>query len=376
MASATGETPTLSEQVATFAKTRSKYELAWVAKSDFLYSKGYLLRPRYLDGWVPSWEKTGQRPQQCEDFHNLPLRPNLIDATRRSDGKLVYIKRVHTDSKELRIASSFSKQPLKDHPANHCVPVVDSFEDDDNPSISYLVMPFLRYTDDPPFELVDDVLDVVDQLVEGIAFMHAEGVAHRDCAYKNLMMDGASLYPKGFHPVLSNFLPDARTKAKPYARFTAPQPVKYYFVDFGISESFAVDQTSRLVVGTDGLDADVPELSDSKPYDPFKVDIFILGNFFKQQIFNRYANVEFLASFVESMTALDPESRPDAAVVLQQWQRAKAGVTLPQRTQCLKERSDHAGGVGFFLLPFLSAGPVLLIKGMFSNARWTRALRQ
>ncbi|KAI0693495.1 kinase-like domain-containing protein [Cytidiella melzeri] len=376
MTSSIREVATPDEQAAIRGKNRSQHELAWAAKSDFLHGKGYLLRPRYLNGWVPSWERTGEWPQQCEDFYRLPLRPNLIDATRRSDGKLVYIKRVLTDSKELRIAQSFSKQPLKDHPANHCVPVVDSFEDDANTRISYLVMPFLRYTDDPPFELVDDVLDIVDQLFEGIAFMHAEGVAHRDCAYKNIMMDGSSLYPKGFHPVVSNLLPDVRTTAKPYARFTAPQPVKYYFVDFGISESFAVDQTSRLVVGTDGLDADVPELSDDKPYDPFKVDIFILGNFFKQQIFNRYANVEFLASFVESMTALNPESRPDAAVILQQWQRAKAGVTLPQRTQYLKERSDHTGGAGFFLLPFLSAGPVLLIKGMFSNARWTRALRQ
>ncbi|KAI0693496.1 kinase-like domain-containing protein [Cytidiella melzeri] len=376
MASSTGEELTLSAQVSNYAKIRSEHELAWAAKADFLHGKGYLLRPRYLNGWKPSWEGTGKRPRQCEDSYRLPLRPNLIDATRRNDGKLVYIKRVSSDSKEMMIAKLFSSQSFKDHPANHCVPVVDSFEDDNNARISYLVMPFLRYTDDPPFELVDDVLDVVDQLLEGIAFMHAEGVAHRDCAYKNIMMDGTSLYPKGFHPVLTDSLPDMRAKAKPYARFTAPQPVKYYFVDFGISESFAVDQTSRLVVGTDGLDADVPELSDDKPYDPFKVDIFILGNFFKQQIFNRYANVEFLASFVETMTALDPESRPDAAVVLQQWQRAKAGVTLPQRTQYLKERSDHTGGVGFFLLPFLSAGPVLLIKGMFSNARWTRALRQ
>jgi hypothetical protein len=101
------------------------------------------------------------------------------------------------------------------------------------------------------------------------------------------MMNGMSLYPNGFHPVLSDFTPDLRKKTHHYARFTAPKPVKYYFVDFGISESFPVEQEiSPRVTGTDGLDAEVPELSEDVPYDPFKVDIFILGNFFKKQLYN------------------------------------------------------------------------------------------
>ncbi len=100
------------------------------------------------------------------------------------------------------------------------------------------------------------------------------------------MMDGTSLYPKGFHPIVTNYTPDVRNEAKPYARFTAPTPVKYYFVNFGISESLAVEGTSLRASGTDGLGPDVPELSGSEPYDPFKVDIFILGNFFKKYLFD------------------------------------------------------------------------------------------
>lgn len=30
-------------------------ELRWAAQFDFLKSRGYLLRPRYRPGWVPSW---------------------------------------------------------------------------------------------------------------------------------------------------------------------------------------------------------------------------------------------------------------------------------------------------------------------------------
>ena len=89
------------------------------------------------------------------------------------------------------------------------------------------------------------------------------------------------MFPKGFHPLANLFLPDNIN------RFAPMEPrcsvaVTYYFVDFGISTLFAEDDTNRLVTGIDGLDEQVPELSDDIPYDPFKVDIFILGNMFRQ----------------------------------------------------------------------------------------------
>ena len=53
-----------------------------------------------------------------------------------------------------------------DDPANHSVPILDTFEDTVNKSISYLVMPFLRLTDSPRFEVVEEVLDFADQILE------------------------------------------------------------------------------------------------------------------------------------------------------------------------------------------------------------------
>ena len=91
------------------------------------------------------------------------LRPLLVDATRISDGKLVYIKEVRTADLESSIALMLS---AIDDPANHSVPILDTFEDAVNKSISYLVMPFLRLTDDPRFEVVEEVLDFADQILE------------------------------------------------------------------------------------------------------------------------------------------------------------------------------------------------------------------
>lgn len=90
----------------------------------------------------------------------------LIDATRISDGTLVYIKRVATDSDEFKIALMFSSQDCRLDDKNHCVPIIDHFEDTADTKFSYMVMPFLRPVDSPPFETVEDVVNFVDQILE------------------------------------------------------------------------------------------------------------------------------------------------------------------------------------------------------------------
>ena len=62
--------------------------------------------------------------------------------------------------------------------------------------------------------------------------------------------------------------------------------VKYYFADYGISSYFPPTSQTRLVVGTKGRDQDVPELSNEVPYDPFKVDIFTIGNELRQLFYD------------------------------------------------------------------------------------------
>ena len=97
------------------------------------------------------------------------------------------------------------------------------------------------------------------------------------------MMDASGLYPKGFHPVVKIMSPDVSRVAKVVARRDTRRPVKYYFIDFGIS-SFVAPEPPRLVLGAACIDRLVPELSSSVPYDPFKVDVFILGHVFKDMI--------------------------------------------------------------------------------------------
>lgn len=99
-----------------------------------------------------------------------------------------------------------------------------------------------------------------------------------------LMMDAAAMYPRGFHPVQQKHTLDLKGLAPVIPRLGVWPPVKYYFVDYGISVRVPPEDRPQVVVGNWGFDQDVPELSMTTPYDPFKVDIFIIGNVFKKKI--------------------------------------------------------------------------------------------
>jgi hypothetical protein len=68
-----------------------------------------------------------------------------------------------TGDQESRIASILAA--VKD-PANHSVPILDTFMDPADDSISYIVMPFLRPSDSPSFETVGETADFVDQVLQ------------------------------------------------------------------------------------------------------------------------------------------------------------------------------------------------------------------
>jgi hypothetical protein len=60
----------------------------------------------------------------------------------------------------------FSAEPLRSDPRNHCVPILDLIQDDEDPNVSYMVMPHLRPMENPPFESVEEVIDYADQILE------------------------------------------------------------------------------------------------------------------------------------------------------------------------------------------------------------------
>lgn len=131
----------------------------------------------------------------CSELLDPPVQHyRLIDATTK-DGRKVYLKKVYKDSNERKIAVYLSSDGKLSDPRNHCVPILDYFDDKFEPFSEFIVMPLLRAFDSPPFIVVDEVLGFVKQTLEvselshriceaqngpqGLSFIHSHNVAHR-----------------------------------------------------------------------------------------------------------------------------------------------------------------------------------------------------
>lgn len=96
------------------------------------------------------------------------------------------------------------------------------------------------------------------------------------------MLDATALYPEGFHPYEHHLKRSGVGLVRDHLNRTdVMSHVRYYFSDFSISTRFTDPSQPRLVTGSYCQDQTVPELSDTVPYDPFKTDVYILGNVYK-----------------------------------------------------------------------------------------------
>ncbi|KAI9059873.1 kinase-like protein [Trametes sanguinea] len=310
-------------------------EILWRDRYTTFLERGYRLRPRYHPDWRPSWTGTNLNPEFCEDAV-VSDNPDVLDATRESDGLRVAMKAVKKGGQEILISQFLSSLQ---HRSNHCVPIVDAFQDPLDPSRTIMVMEYLRPWDDPELVMVGDVVDFVSQMLEGLEFIHNQRVAHRDIAPQNVMMDGRALYPQGHHPVWRDRSPDAIEDLVPLARMD--HPVKYYYIDFGLSVRFAPGQ-SPLVVGDVGRDAEVPELSSTVPYDAFKADIYALGNFFDKELAQKYHRLEFLQTIINSMKQRQPATRPTASQLVSAFRETRRSLDPSDFRWRLAPKSEPA----------------------------------
>ncbi|KAI0323329.1 kinase-like protein [Cubamyces sp. BRFM 1775] len=312
-------------------------EAFWRERQEFLHKRGYVLRPRYWPDWKPSWLGTNLHPAYCEDSIVL-FKHQVIDARRTTGDSLVAIKTFSRDSQELEVAQFLSSQQ---DPQNRSVPILEILDDPYDPGLLLMVMPYLRPIHSPEFTVVGEVIDFVDQTLEGLVFMHRNRVVHRDIAVENIMMDAHALYPDGHHPVRINYTPDAIYKVTPLPR--VEHRMKYYYIDFGLARRFP-EGASTYVVGDVGRDTDVPELSSDVPYDAFKVDIFALGNLYFKEFEEQFHGVHFLLPLIEKMKQQQPAMRPSADEALAEWVKIRDSLDKSVARWRLAPKSEPAIG--------------------------------
>lgn len=90
----------------------------------------------------------------------------ILDAKQYKDGAVVCIKLIEKKTNEVDIGRYLSSEQMLRDSRNHCVPILDSFQDPFLPEIDYIVMPVLRPYDDPEFLAVGEVVDFTTQILE------------------------------------------------------------------------------------------------------------------------------------------------------------------------------------------------------------------
>jgi len=145
-----------------------------------------------------------------------------------------------------------------------------------------------------------------------------------------VMMDARKIYPRGWHPQGRRFLPTGVDvlPSFPPSR-TSVGGVRYYYIDFGISSRDLDSVTGAY------CQEPAPELSDTVPYDPYKLDVYVLGMAYKHFLLEKRGRLEFLRPLVEYMTPKHPGDRPSAAEAVVRFREISSTLTKRQLSQRL-----------------------------------------
>ncbi|EDR13590.1 uncharacterized protein LACBIDRAFT_308692 [Laccaria bicolor S238N-H82] len=142
-------------------------EKIWHDRYYCLLHKGSQLCPRYRRGWTPSGSMIKAK------YRYARIHCNIFDGCQKNrtrGGLAVCLKAVFRTPKEAEIAKYLLSPELLQEPPNHSVPILDVFQDPSAPDSEYLVIPLLCPFDDPEFA-IDEVVDFVTQVLEGLTFM-------------------------------------------------------------------------------------------------------------------------------------------------------------------------------------------------------------
>ncbi|KAI0065361.1 hypothetical protein BV25DRAFT_1821753 [Artomyces pyxidatus] len=228
------------------------------------------------------------------------LPDNLFRGCHLKDRTKIIVKAVHLRSREYEITRLLSSLSLRNDPMNHCIPVLDFIEvEEDN--IAFIVMEEWSPQLLPGAPCCLKVfLQALRSCIEHVAFMHRHSIAHLDLSLTNLVTDY-----KGH----------------------------YACIDYELSLRF--DGASHpQVCGIRGTELP-PELERGGCSDPFKVDIWALGVLILKASYLTGKLCPQLTPLTNIMLNDDQDRRPTAMEALSMFDTAISTIDNTRLHDCI-----------------------------------------
>ncbi|KAF9483154.1 hypothetical protein BDN70DRAFT_828108 [Pholiota conissans] len=275
----------------------------WVLRSpgDIVpLSNGYM----HLGG-----HRNGTGPGTVRDLQRFQYSNPNIHTARTSDGLDVIIRIVviHNEGhNHLRILRKVATGVNSLYSNNHALPMLAEVQFDDiilgvfpkvGSSMFFLYGSWARNS-------AGDVVEVIMQMLEGLAFIHNLGIAHRDAFQDNFVIQWQ---PESFKTMS-----------------ISPSRPRVYLIDFEVAIDFPSDcpieerVATGYPLGGSFLDLEryqrphAPEFSGGKPYNPFKLDIWQLA----QSLSGIRITVVKIDKVLDDMANADSDQRPSAQEAL------------------------------------------------------------
>ncbi|KAI9069072.1 hypothetical protein FKP32DRAFT_1560428 [Trametes sanguinea] len=291
----------------------------WNQLHDFLLARGYTLwrhvgftyyaPPRDMDstcnGFAYAPVHLGSGPEgRVRLLSEIDCLNGLTRPARATDGRDVVIRVISIGSEgrnHLDVLEYISRGLTSQVAPNHAIPLLEVFELED---ITFGVFPRIGGTMTDAYESwaensVGDIVDMMIQCLEALAYLHSIRVAHRDAFRDNFLVQ--------WHP--ESMSPKQLTVTRPRVilndfetavRFDEDVPLpEMVCVGLPLSESFIASKYTRPVPA---------EVASGRPYDPFKLDVWQ----FAQSFSNLKTTIPKLDTVLSAMADDNSAHRPSA----------------------------------------------------------------
>ncbi|KAL6302706.1 kinase-like domain-containing protein [Sparassis latifolia] len=237
-----------------------------------------------------------------------------VFAARDSLNRDVVIKVVSKGKEgenERQILQLLNSEPLRSHPANTTVPVLEFIDYED---FCFAVMPFCNGSDDFPFLNASECLDFAEQVLKALSFLHEHRIAHLDISSENVMVNHHGTLPEAV------IFEDGKIyRICPVPEWRSTFSVRYRLMDFGYSVHFKEDtplSMCTILPFPQGREHRAPETLGKTAYNPFAADVYQTARVF-YGLFSDVANsVPDLLKLLQDMSSYNPSRRITATMAL------------------------------------------------------------